>query len=260
MDLKVAVTGHKNQVRGKSSAWFAHFNVHQLRSCDFGWISLCISAIIVLGINGAQNFLQRHRHKLSEASILGRFFLGLSVLPVFLLTSAFKIGLRIFVGTWDYNTALVVSISLVGLPNLSLLILKMCKQCRDLTFAYVNQNVIADILGLHLWPKSRDGKRIGLAMTVFTFLALGLPGLFVIESPEPTPRSWMAELNRTEENKTWSLATGERLRFASVAYLVISHIAFIFAIYLILLEHVWVDYVLKLDPLKLTQSDIVSSL
>ena len=94
-------------------------------------------------------------------------------------------------------------------------------------FAYVNRSVIAYILGLHLWPKSRDGKRIGLAMTVFTFLALGLPGLFVIESPEPTPTSWMAELNRTKENKIWSLATGERLRFASIAYLVIGHIAFI---------------------------------
>ena len=97
-------------------------------------------------------------------------------------------------------------------------------------------------------------------MTAFTFLALGLLGLFVIKSPEPTPRSWMAELNRTKENKIWSLATGERLRFASIAYFVIGHFAFILAIYLILLEDVWVDYVLKLDPLKLTQSDIVSSL
>ena len=70
----------------------------------------------------------------------------------------------------------------------------------------------------------------------------------------------MAELNRTKEYKIWSLATSERLRFASVAYLVIGHIAFILAIYLILLEDVWVDYVLKLDPLKLTQSDVVSSL
>ena len=78
-------------------------------------------------------------------------------------------------------------------------------------------------------------------LAMFTFLALGLPGLFVIESPEPTPRSWMAELNRTVENKIWSLATGERLRFASIAYLVIGHIAFILAIYLILLEDVWVD-------------------
>ena len=102
MDLKVAVTGHKNQVRGKSSAWFAHFNVHQLRSCDFGWISLC----------------------------------------------------------------------------------HQCYHCQ--------------------------------------------------------------------------VKSG--LRFASIAYLVIGHIAFILAIYLILLEHVWVDYVLKLDPMKLTQSDIVSSL
>ena len=67
----------------------------------------------------------------------------------------------------------------------------------------------------------------------------------------------MAELNRTKEYKIWSLATGERLRFASVAYPVIGHIAFILAIYLTLLEDVWVDYVLKLDPLKLTQSDVL---
>ena len=223
-----------------------------------------ISAIIMLCVNSVQTFLRRHDEKLAETSILGKLMVALSVLPVFLLTNVFKNFLRCFVLVWSPITSLIVCTLLVSLPNLALLILKMCHQFEDLTFAYVNQSVISDILGFHLWPKSFNGKRIGLAMTLFTFFLIAAPGIFLIKNPKPTPRQWMEELNLTSTDpqsvfKEWERKTSERLHIDTIACLMIGCLAFVLVVALILFEDRWVEYVMKYDPITFTESDIISS-
>ena len=81
--------------------------------------------------------------------------------------------------------------------------------------ADVNQSVISDIVSLHLWPKSRDGKRIGLAMTVFIFFPLAFRLPFLIASPVPTTR-WTSTDSNNTAYKEWASKTGLDLQTASI--------------------------------------------
>merc|ERR1711971_234750 len=126
--------------------------------------------------------------------------------------------------------------------------------------ALVNQCVIADILSLHLWPKSYHGQKIGLAMTVFTFLLYASPGPFLIASPEPQT-AWMDEWYNTENNTAytkWTLETGERLQIVSISLLVIGQIAFVLAVSLILFEDKWVAKMVSKFPNSPKEKDNVS--
>ena len=180
--------------------------------------------------------------------------------------NAFKVAGRSHIRTWDGMISLATCSSLVVLPNLALVILKMQKQFQEMTFTSLNKSVISDILGMHLWPKCRDGKRIGLAMTVLTFVFIGGPGIFLILDPEPTTRSWMAEMNNTEPNKlaldsqswmqklnpttlqAWTSGTGDRLKIASISTLALGSVAFVMVICLILHEDDWVARIVAQFP------------
>ena len=83
---------------------------------------------------------------------------------------------------------MVVILLGLGFPNLLILLLKMCSLLKDLTLARVNNYVISDNLGFHLWPKC-----CGLAMTVLICLIHALPGSFLIASPEPTNDTGMVQ-------------------------------------------------------------------
>lgn len=229
-----------------------------------------ISAIIVISKTGVQNLMQRHGKKLSETSVLGKICVAASALPVFLLVNAFKIGFRSYIRTWNAMISLVAGTSLIVLANLALIILKMQNQFQEMTFTSLNQSVMSDSLGMHLWPKSRDGKRIGLAMTVLTFVFIGGPGIFLIASPEPRTRSWMAEANNTEPNKLyldsrswmqsinqttdklqdWTYGTGERLKIASISTLALGSVALVMLISLIMHEDDWVANIVAKFPKK----------
>ena len=198
-----------------------------------------ISSIFVIGKNGVQNFLKRHKEKLSGTSIQGKICVAASVLPVFLLTTVFKLGASSSNGIWNGTTVEVAFLLGLGLPNLIILILKMCNLLKSLTWAYVNQCVISDILSLHLWPKSRHGKRIGLAMAVFTFFLFAAPAPFLIASPVPTTQWTSTESNNPVYNK-WASETGDRLQTASISFLLVGSVAFVLVICLILFEDQWV--------------------
>ena len=210
-----------------------------------------ISSAFFIGKTGVQNFFQRHEEKLSEASILGKFCIAASVLPAFLLTTVFKIGAFANNYVWNDHIQIVVVLLGLGLPNLLILLLKMCSMLKDLTLAHVNSHVISDNLSLHLWPKSCHlGKKIGLAMTVLIFLLHALPGSFLISSPEPT-NDWIEEWYNTENNtafKTWTSETGDRLQLASIFFLLIGSVAFFLAVFLILIEDKWVANIVAKFP------------
>ena len=210
-----------------------------------------ISSVFFIAKTGVQNFLQRHEEKLSEASTLGKICLAASVLPVFLLTTAFKIGAFANNYVWNDQIQVVVILLGLGLPNLLILILKMCNQLKDLKFAHVNNHVISDNLSFHLWPKSfHHGKQIGLAMTVLIFLLHALPGSFLIANPE-SKNDWIQEwyniVNNNAFNK-WTSDEADRLQLASISFLLIGLVAFVLAVCLILFEDKWVAKIVAKFP------------
>ena len=213
------------------------------------WESLlsATSSIIAIGVNGVQNFLQRHQEKIDEASLLGKICVAASVLPAFLLTTAFKLGMWAEIRVWDAKVMVILLLLGLGLPNLVVLLLKMNNHLKDLPMANVNQSVFSDILTLHLWPKTLTGKKIGLAMTFFTFLLIAALGPFIIANPEPTisENYWVIESNSTAE---WTQDTGDRLQAASLYFLTIGSVAFILAICLILNEDRWVAKIVSNFP------------
>ena len=205
-----------------------------------------ISSFIFISKNGVENFLQRHQEKLSEASILGKVCVAASVLPVFLLTTVFKLGMWANNRVWNGIMFKILVLFGLGLPNLMILLLKMCNLLKDLPIAFVNQCVISDMLTLHLWPKSSTGKKIGVAMTVFTFLLIASLGPFIIADPEPTT-DWVITSNTTAKIK-WAADTADRLQVASISFLTIGFIAFVLAICLILFEDQWVSKIVSKFP------------
>ena len=112
-----------------------------------------ISSVFFISKTGVENFHQRHEAKLSETSILGKICVAASVLPLFLLTTVFKIGAGANIIVWNIDVEKVLVLSGLGLPNLLILLLKMCNLVKDLTSAHANHHVMSDILTFHLWPK-----------------------------------------------------------------------------------------------------------
>ena len=146
---------------------------------------------------------------------------------------------------------MVVILLGLGLPNLLILLLKNCNLLKDLTLAHVNNHVISENLGFHLWPKScHHGKKIGLAMTVLIFLLHALPGLFLIASPDPT-NDWIQEWYNTANNtafKEWTSETGDRIQLASISFLLVGLVAFVLAVCLIVFEERWVAKIVAKFP------------
>ena len=210
------------------------------------------SSVFFIAKTGVQNFHQRHQEKLSEASILGKICVAASVLPVFLLTTVFKIGAFANNYVWNDQIQVIVILLGLGLPNLLILLLKICSSLLNgLKMAHVNNRVICENLSFHLWPKScRHGKKIGLAMTVLIFLLHALPGSFLIASPEPT-NDWIEEWYNTANNtafKQWTSETGDRLQLASISFLLIGLVAFVLAVCLTLFEDKWVAKIVSKFP------------
>ena len=209
-----------------------------------------VSSVVVIGKVGVQNFLNRHGEKLSKASVLGKICIAGSVLPVFVLVAVFKNSAVASNHVWNETTKMI-SVLIYGLVTailigLVIIFLKMCNLLGDLASTHVNQGIFAEAFVLHLWPKDHFGKKIGLALTCFTFLLFASPLPFVIANPEPKTQ-WTTESNNTEY-KNYELETGERLQIASICLLAIGSLAFVLAICLILFEDEWVDKVVSKFP------------
>ena len=205
-----------------------------------------VSSIVVIGKVGVQNFLNRHSEKLSRTTVLGKICVAVSVLPVFLLTAVFKIGAGASNHVWNEKTKMVAILIALGLPNLIILFFKMCNLRRKLTTANMSQGIIADFLSLHLWPQDRHGKKIGLAMTVFSFLVYASPLPLAISNPQPKTQ-WTAEYHNAEYNE-YESETGNRVWTASICFLVIGSLAFVWVICMILFEDEWVAKIVAKFP------------
>ena len=207
------------------------------------------ASIFLICINGVQNFLKRHEEKLSEASILGKVCVAASVLPVFLLATVFKLGAYANNRVWNEDMVDTLNSIGLGLPILTILLLKMCNMLKDLPTCNVFQFVMFDLFSVQLWPKGRNGKMIGLSMAVYTFLFLAAPAPFLISSPEPhsSRNERMKEWNNPDYDE-WAAGIGKRLRIASISFLVIGSVAFVLVICMIFFEDKWVTEVVLKFP------------
>ena len=122
------------------------------------------SSVFFISINCIETFLRRHETKLEEASLLGKICVALSVLPVFLLATVFKIGASACGRAWHQESVSLNIYIGFGIANLSMLILKMCGQLEDFgSTTDIFQWILSDFLTLNLWPKGPTalGKRSG---------------------------------------------------------------------------------------------------
>ena len=222
-----------------------------------------LSSIVVIGKVGIQNFLNRHEEKLSNASLLGKVCVAASVLPVFVLTAVFKIGAPASNHVWNETTKMLlifVGLVTVILTGLITIFLKNRNQLKDLTWANLNQGIMAEFLVFHLWPKDRIGRKLGVAITSVAFLVYALPLPLVIADPKPkTP--WTSESDNNDFNGTlesrhyhyedYESETGKRLQIASIFFLA-SIISIIF------FENEWVAQIVTQFPNNSRREDSAS--
>ena len=131
-----------------------------------------MSSILVMGKVGIESFfneLERDR-KLTKASLLGKIFIAISVLPVFVLTSLFKIGTLGIAFAWNFDvTAPFLGVTLLP-PALTIFLFKTWLRLEDLSVTSISQGIFAELVSLHLWPCGQTGRRIGLGVTIFKVL------------------------------------------------------------------------------------------
>ena len=92
----------------------------------------------------------------------------------------------------------------------------------------MNQGIIEEFIVLHLWPKDRIGRKLGVAITSVAFLVCALPLPLAIADPKPTT-PWTPE-SRHYHYEDYESETGERVQIASVFFLVIGSVAFVLVI------------------------------
>ena len=121
------------------------------------------------------------------------------------------------------------------LPYLIILFFKLRGSFTELSSANINREVITEIMSLGLWPKSRNGQKIALAMTIFTFFLYGLPNIFVIMDSRPTTM-WTGRNETNSDYAEYESELGRRLQFFSISFLTTGSVAFVLVICMILFE------------------------
>ena len=192
-----------------------------------------VSSLVCLCKVHIQAFLERHQEELSKASILGKIFVVVSFLPVFVLSDIFKLGYGAMVSAWIKIISAVNILVGIGLPLLGFYITGIL--IKGMKVPNVQRGVLSEMLVFHLWPKTLHGKRIGIVITVFIFLLYGAPLPFIIANPEPQNNQWKTDSNNTDYNN-WISDTGERLCVSSISFLVIGFFAFVSTILTYLFE------------------------
>ena len=127
-----------------------------------------ITSLLVFGKVGIQGFFKKYERELSSASLLGRIYVAISVLPVFVLTALFKIGSFAIVFARMKPIMLILQLCLAIIPpTLVIFLLKICGPLKELTSASISQDVFAEAVSLHTWQNERMGKIIEVGMATY---------------------------------------------------------------------------------------------
>ena len=209
-----------------------------------------VSSVVLIGKVGVETFWSRHNEKLSQTSILVKFCIAALVLPVFVLTATFKLTAHCLIKLRSEIIYPVTILLGIGLPTLTLFIVPCI--IKDLAVNEIGSGVFSQLLVLHLWPKNSHGKRINLAMAVFSFFLLSSSLPFMIVNPEPQTLKWTQDrgtlFSSIYERRQWSAELNERVRITSISLLVLGTVALFFTICLILFEDRWVAGIVSIFP------------
>ena len=136
-----------------------------------------VTSLLVIGKVGVANLFTEEKEELKEASFLRKICIATSFLPVFILTTLFKIGSLSVLVAWREGGLEEVFLFLlaVALPACVLVLLKIRLHLPDMTVTDISQGLVSERVSLHIWPARETGKRIGLALAAL-HLVLGRVG------------------------------------------------------------------------------------
>ena len=151
------------------------------------WDSAMVSSLVMIGKAGAENLLMfGDVNKLDDFSLVKRLCLLVKYIPVFTLTSIFRLGTVICVinTTFPVGVPILLFLSVV-LPFLILVSSKCC-YLPDLSVSDLARGVGAEFSSLTLWgQRGREGSRkIQLFMGIYFNLLYAPILLYVIYSQE----------------------------------------------------------------------------
>ena len=150
-------------------------------------ISAMSSSLLMIGKSSAENFLTfGQENKMADRNILGRLKLIGKYLPVFLLTTIFRVTSLSVCCAWNYSILLMILLPAAFLlPMLVLFLLKLCGKLPHLTLADLVQGAVGELTSIVLWGQTgREGSRIIQAvMGGYLLLLYSVILVWVIANP-----------------------------------------------------------------------------
>ena len=202
---------------GKNPYPFWYWPISQVVQISGNWPVAsrlsAVSSVVLIGKVGVETFWSRHIEKLSQASILGKICVAASVLPVFVLTATFKLTAHCLIKLRSETLYPLTILLGIGPPTLTLVVIRCI--VKDLAVKEIGSRVFSELLVFHLWPKNSHGKKINLAMAVFSFFLFSAPLPFMIANPKPDTLKWTQ--NRSTlfrsmyDRRKWAAELNERV-------------------------------------------------
>ena len=133
-----------------------------------------VTSLLVIGSVGVANLFTEEKEELKEASFLRKICIATSFLPVFILTTLFKIGSLSVLVAWREGGLEEVFLFLlaVALPAIVLVVLKICLHLPDMTVTDISQGLVSERVSLHTWPAENRGRGLGLPWQLFTLSSI----------------------------------------------------------------------------------------
>ena len=199
-----------------------------------------VTSLLVIGKVGVANLFTEEKEELKEASFLRKICIATSFLPVFILTTLFKIGSLSVLVAWREGGLEEVFLFLlaVALPAIVLVLLKIRLHLPDMTVTDISQGLVSERVSLHIWPAREPGKRIGLALAALHLVLYSSILAWIINYPDPdwasksTPLSTgvyilIGSIKTTEElYSKWVTETSTRLHITGIVCLVLGWVTF----------------------------------
>ena len=213
------------------------------------------SSFIVIGKVGVENLFEKHKEQVSECSLWGKIVLAAIVLPLFLLTTFFKVGTLALI---NHSARTIVAILGSATAGAALLILKTFYSKNDQALTSINQGIIAEFYTLHLWPKGKLDRTVGVGMATFFFLLFSSSLAWHVANPEELSKIYVPVNESDPSIQAWRSETTDRLQKISASFLGLGFITFILVICFILFQEKLVATILSNFPRKLSSDDTMA--
>ena len=214
-----------------------------------------LSSLAIIGKVGVENLMEKHKEQVSECSLWGKIVLAAIVLPLFLLTTFFKVGTLALI---NHSARTIVAILGSATAGAALLILKTFYSKNDQALTSINQGIIAEFYTLHLWPKGKLDRTVGVGMATFFFLLFSSSLAWHVANPEELSKIYVPVNESDPSIQAWRSETTDRLQTISASFLGLGFITFILVICFILFQEKLVATILSNFPRKLSSDDTMA--